>query len=272
VWSPDRPHWHVGLSTHQVVRARRHGLWPGRAIVCDSVDCLPAAQEAPWQAALVALGQWLAALDTRPPVLRVVLSGSLLRWQLLPWRPELLRAQEMAVYARLRFAETFGPVADTWQVLHAPQAPGRAIPACAVDAALLSALQTLCRSAKVRLDAVVPYFSHAADHWRGTLGKGATWFGLVEPQWLSLGLLHGGAWMALRSQRLDADWPSVLPGLMARMAMSTDGPALPARTCLVGAGVPPAAMTGMAGLPFQWLQPPGPAGVGTDARRMALGI
>jgi hypothetical protein len=205
----------------------------------------------------------------------VVLSGSLLRWQLLPWRPELLGAQEVAVYAKLRFAETFGPVADTWQVLHAPQAPGRAMPACAVDAALLTALQSLCRSAKVRLDAVVPYFSHAADHWRGTLGKGSTWFGLVEPQWLSLGLLHEGAWMALRSQRLDADWPKVLPGLMARMAVSTGGSGLPARTCLVGAGVPTAAITGMtgvAGLRFEWLQPAGPAGAGTDPRRIALGI
>jgi hypothetical protein len=269
VWSPERPRWHVGMSTHQLVRTLHRGGRPGREIECDSVRCQPGAQDAPWQAAVAALGLWLAQARTRPPVVQIILSGGLLRWQLLPWRSELVGPQEVAAYAKLRFAETFGPLADTWQILHAPQPPGCPMPACAVDAALLQALRAVCQGAGARLHTVVPYFSSAADFWRAKLGRGSTWFGLIEPDWISLGLLHQGTWQALRGQRLDGDWRSALPGLMARVTLSAGERSMPARTFLAGACATP---DGIHALPFEWLRPSGAAGSGVDARRLALGI
>lgn len=269
MWSPDRPRWRIGMSSHQLVRTRGRLGWLARDLVFDSVAVEPVSQDMPWRAAVDALARWLGAANTRPPLVQIVLSGSFLRWQLLDWRAELSGQQEMAAYAKLRFADTFGKPADAWQILHAMQPPGRPTPACAAEVALLQALQGACREAGARLDLVVPYFASAADHWRSKLGKGTTWFGLIEPDWLSLGLLHQGSWQALRAQRIDGDLHSVLPGLMTRMAVSAGGLRSPAQIYLAGASVSPASL---ADLPFEWLRPAGAAGAGTDARRLALGI
>lgn len=269
MWSPDTPRWRIGLSARRLVRARTRGVWPRREIVCDSVACAPEADGAPWTGAVGALAQWLAGEGARGPSVQVVLSGSFLRWLLLEWRPELTRQHEVAAYAQLRFAETFGKAAAQWQVLHSVLPAGRAAPACAVDAALVQALRKVCNDAGARLELVAPYFGCAADHWRGALGRGTAWFGLLEPDWVSLGLLRDGAWRGLRAQRVEGDWRDVLSGLMGRMGVAAGLVEAPSSVYLAGACEPPAPSATM---PFVWLRPGGAAGGAADARRLALGI
>ncbi len=269
MWSPDRPCWRIGVSARQLVRVRLRGLWPRRAVDHDSIACAAPVERVPWRDAVDGLAQWLAAETGRPPTVQVVLSASLLRWQLLPWRPELTHQSELAAFAQLRYAETFGKAAGEWQVMIALQPPGSATPACAVDAALVQALHAACARTGAQLDLVVPYFGHAVDHWRARLGAGTVWFGLIESDWLTLGLLRAGAWQSLRAQRLDGDWRAVLPGLMARMGVAAGGVPAAAKLFLAGTGAPPATS---AELPFSWLCPSGLAGLGSDARRLALGV
>lgn len=269
MWLPESRALHIGLSAHHLMVAKTGGLWPGRHATCDRIDCAPVADDELWRPAVTALAQRLAEHVGKKPTLHIVLSGRFVRWQLLPWRPELTRAHEVSTYAALRFRETFGKVAEGWQVLHASQALGKTVPACAVDAALIAALRSTCEAAGARLAAVTPYYASVFDRWRNALGKKTVWFGLIEPDCISLGLLQAGSWMGLHTQRLDGDWREVLPGMLAQLGigagLTEEFPPL----YLVGDGEQPLPVAGLA---CTWLCPAQPAQRALVGWRMALGV
>ena len=269
MWSPSSQTLQVALSAQRLIVAKAAGLWPGKLAVCDSINCAPGLQAEPWRPAVTALAQWLAEKGGRKPTLRIVLSGRLVRWQLLPWRPEVTQPKELATYALLRFRETFGKAADDWQVLHSLQPPGKAVPACAVDAALMEALRTTCEAAGARLATVTPYFSCAFDRWRDVLDKKAAWFGLIETDCVSLGLLREDNWTGLRSQRVDEDWRDVLPGMMAQIGIAAGLAEASPPLYLAGDSELPAPAVG---LPFTWLQPKAQTARAVLGWRMALGV
>lgn len=257
---------HVGLAAERLVLAEVSGAWRRRVTACDSLKGLEAPEAEPWRPAVAALAGRLGKQRGTGAALRVVLSGRMVRWQLLPWRPELANPREFAAYAALRFRETFGGVADAWRILPAPQPPGGAAPACAVDAGLLDALRGACEGAGLRLVEVTPYFASAFDHWRAVLGGKTAWFGLLESDCLSLGLLRGGRWAALRAQRLKKDWREELPGMMAQLGVCAGLGDAAAPLYLAGGGDEPPA----GGPPFVWLRPA--ARLGAAGCRMALGV
>jgi len=272
VWSLSAPVWQVALSAHQLAVAKPAALWPGKFVNFDTVEFAGGASSPlspPWQPAVAALAQWLATKAGKKPALRVVLSGRFVRWQLLSWRSEISRPEELAAYAALRFRETFGPVADEWQVMFSPQPPGKAVLACAVDSALLEALRTTCKDAGASLTTVSPYFAGAFDHWRHVVGNKTAWFGLIEPDCVSLGLLRDGDWLGLRTQRVNAHWRDALPGMMAQIGISSGVADATLPLYLVGEGVPPTASAGPA---FTWLQPKALAQAATPGARMAMGF
>jgi hypothetical protein len=271
VWFADRQPLQVALLERQLVVAC--GRRTGDAV--EVIDLAPAGASTPaWQPAVDALRDRLARAGQKPVDLCVRLSTHFVRWQLLPWQDQLSRPQERQAYARLRLRATFGAAADGWRVVGAPAAPGQAWPACAVDEALIAALQALQAPGGVRLRSVSPYFATAYDHWRGHLGRGSAWFGAVEPGALTLGLLQHGHWCGLRTLRLadqeDRAWLARLPALQAQIA--------------VGAGLsgPPEAPLHLAGgaaqpapdreHPMVWHAPAGAAAAAGGLARMAWGI
>jgi hypothetical protein len=215
------------------------------------------------------LARWLGTQGDNLPALHIVLSARFVRWQLLPWQPELTQAKERTAYATLRFRETFGRVAETWQVQHALQAPGKVALACAVDAALLETLRSCCAAAGIRLASVTPYFSCAFDRWRNVIQGQTAWFGLIESDNVTLGLLRDGNWIALRNQYLDGAWHNVLPGLMAQMGIPAGLGKDPEPLYLAGDCEEP---TPAAGLSFVWLRPQAPMERALPGFRLALGI
>lgn len=264
MWSPET--LRVGLSAQRLVLADAGG-WMRKAGAGERIDCAPLSGSAPWQPAVSALAQKLAGRKGRRPALHVVLSGRFARWQLLPWRAGLTRPQELAAYAQLRFRETYGKAAEGWRVQAAPQPPGRCVPACAVDAALVEALQAAAGAAHARLVSVTPYYAAAFDRWRGRLKGGPAWFGVAEDDCLTLGLVRGDDWLGLRAQRLDGDWREALPGLMAQIgiAAGVDAAALPLH--LAGECEAPAPEGAP---PFSWFAPP--AAEAPPGSRLALGV
>ncbi len=263
----------IGLSTQRLVYAETLKMWPGKIAICDSIACAETEYAEPWRPAVNALAGFLAeqrkANSRQRPSLRIVLSGRFVRWQLLPWHPELTQPKERAAYAKLNFRETFGNVADDWQIQLPPQPPNQTIPACAIDSALLAELHKTCKDAGAQLVTVMPYFSSAFDRWRNALKSKAAWFGLVEADCLSLGLLHGGNWVGLRTQRLDEDWRDVLPGMMAQIGIPNSAEEMTPSLYLAGDSEPPVS-TGA--IPFIWLQPEAQAKPGKVGCRMALGV
>lgn len=260
---------HVGLGAQRLSFCQSASWWPSKDTACGSTSWAPATQGESWQPALVALAQLLATPQGAQASVHVVLSGSFVRWQLLPWRPELSQASELATYAALRFRDVFGRAADDWQVFHSAQPPGKTVPACAVDAALMTALHNTCEAAGARLASVTPYFASAFDHWRKALGERTAWFGLIESDCLSLALLQGGDWLGLRAQRHDEDWRDLLPGVMAEMGIVANLSDARVPLFLVGEGTPPAPPPGLS---FTWLHPKAHEERAAGGHRMALGI
>ncbi|MGB4345985.1 MAG: hypothetical protein WBJ21_06275, partial [Burkholderiaceae bacterium] len=261
--------WHVALSAERLAVARPVAWLPGKFTDGNVVEFAARGQTPVWQPAVAALARWLASKKGKKLALRLVLSGRFVRWQLLASQPEISRPDELAAYAALRFQENFGHAAQGWQVMHSLQPPGKNMPACAVDAALLEALRTTCESAGARLVSVSPYFAGAFDRWRHVLGKKTAWFGLIESDCVSLGLLRDGNWLGLRTQRVNEDWRDALPGMMVQTGISAGlpDPALP--LYLVGDHEPPASATSLA---FTWLQPKALTRDTLPGLRMAMGI
>lgn len=269
MWFADRQHLHVALLERQLVIAR------GRrsADAVDVIELAPAAAATPaWQPAVDALRDWLAREGQKPADLTVRLSTHLVRWQLLPWQDQLARPQERQAYARLRLRATFGAAADGWRVASAPAAPGQAWPACAVDEALIAALQALPGGGRLR--SVAPYFASAFDHWRGRLGRGSAWFGAVEPGALTLGLLQQGHWCGLRTLRLGGAgataWLAQLPALQAQIAVGAGLAAAPEAPLHLAGCVEQPAPAGEH--PLVWHAPAGAAAAPSGLARMAWGI
>lgn len=257
---------HIGLAARRLQVAVRGG-WPGRASVGESLPLPEASEAEPWQPAVDRLARLLAEEPQPRGALHVVLAGRFARWQLLPWRAELSRPQEFAAFAQLRFREAYGKAAEGWRVLAAPQPPGHCVPACAVDAALLDALQKAAGAGRARLASVRPYYAAAFDRWRGRLKHGPAWFGVAEDDCLTLGLVRDGDWLGLRAQRLSGDWREALPGLMAQLGIAAGVDAAAPPLFMAGEGEAPA-VEGAA--PLSWLAPP--QGAGAAPLRLALGI
>lgn len=269
MWSPKSLTLRIGLSTQHLVVVKARGIWPVSSESGEHINCTAEPQSEPWRPAVNAMAGVLAAQNHKRTNLHVVLSGRFVRWQLLPWRAGLSQSGELSAYASLRFREIFGKVAEDWQVLYAPQPPGKAMPACAVDTALMDALRSTCETAGVRLASVKPYFSSAFDQWRSFLGSKTAWFGLIEADCVSLGLLQGGDWRGLHTQRLDGDWRLILPGMMAQIGIASDLIESSPPLYLVGSGEAPKPTEG---LPFIWLKPNSSSVQSVVGHRLALGV
>jgi hypothetical protein len=266
----------VGLAQHSVciARAPRWGLGPAIPIAqlpCAAVSGAAGATGSaePWRAALDALRDWLGQQADKRLQLRVVLSGRFVRWQLLPWRSELSGRSETQAYAGVRFRETFGKLADAWNILPVAMPPGKTAPACAVDQALITALQAVCEAHGARLQLLTPYFSSAFDNWRGQLPGNAAWFGTVEADSCTLGLLQGGNWTALQTQRVFGDWRDVVPAMVAQIGLASGLDVGNAPLYLAGTLAPQVATPDFA---FSWLRPKHTAQADQPDLRLAQGV
>ena len=275
MWSPSMSVIRVGLSQQAISIGKVSLMGLGHVDAVEHLPCNAGATGAePWRASVERLAQWLAAQKGKRHAVQVVLSGRFVRWQLLPWRVELSGPTELAAYAALRFRETYGKTAQGWSILPAAMAPGYTAPAAAVDSALLEALAVTCERHGARLQQVSAYFSSAFDAWRGALKGNGAWFGTVESDTLTLGLLQGGQWTALQSQRISGDWRTPLPALMAQIAMACDVSQTHMPLFLAGDGPVPtvATIAGATGAqPFTWLSPKRMGLSAAPGLRLAMG-
>lgn len=193
---PDRLRVQRGTTTRQI------GVAPG-----------PAAAPA-WRAAVDALP---AALGARAPRrLRVILSHHLVRYALLPWSAELKTEEAWRAYAEHRLAAVYGAPAVPWALRVAATAPHGARIACAAEQALLDALQAKLAAHGVRLQSVQPHLMAAFNGARRQLRGASCWLVVAEAGRLALACIERGAWRALRSRRVGADWRDALPLLLRR--------------------------------------------------------
>lgn len=190
-----------------------------------------------------ALGQALAQLlDRLLPAgeyagwpLSVVLDDGLARLWQVDAPQGATRLADIEAAAALRFQSLYGDAPGLWHSSSAWDA--RAPFFCAVPRALLAQLTRVAAARKLALIFITPQFARHWNRWHGALKPGA-WFGQLQDNALTLGVLHDGRLRAVRALPVPPgagrDW---LEQTLAREALLQGVPA-PALLQLCGA--PPA--------------------------------
>lgn len=174
----------------------------------------------PGESAADVFGRALADTRWHRADARIVLSGHLVRYHMLPWSAALATDADRLAYARLEFAAVHGDKAQSWDLALADAPVGEAAPVCAIDAALTASLKASCTGATLSLVSVAPRFVFEFDRIRQHIARGPGGFVLVEAGRLTLGLFDKGRWRALSNPRFEG------PAAVALAAELTQAQAL----------------------------------------------
>jgi hypothetical protein len=146
----------------------------------------------------------------------IVLADSFVKYMLLPWNEALKKDEQWLALARHRLATVYGAQAAEWEVKLTATAPQGARLACAIERKLVEALAAKSVAAQADLVSVQPFLVAAFNQVRERAGAGSCWLVVEEPGRLTLAYLQRGAWIAVRSRRVDANWRLVLPEIIER--------------------------------------------------------
>lgn len=215
-------HLRIGICTDRLVWVRfARGL--RRRVVEKQEIRVPASEGgAVWTPALAALKARLA--DCAPPgrtECSVVLANRFVRYVVVPWHPALMRHAERIVHARHCFKETYGDVANSWDVTISGAGYGAPVLAAAVDQPFLAGLRDAFQG--MRLRSIQPYLTVAYGQFQKILarsGAGPTYFGVIDADDLSLIRLADGGLKSVFNQRVSSDWRVTLQGLLLQAAES----------------------------------------------------
>lgn len=173
---------------------------------------------------LMALEAALPAYAQHKAAATLILSNHFSRYMLVPWSEELAGDAERQAFARLRFRELYGDIANQWELRLSPDRDGVAQLSSAVDRRLLAAARDIFARKGMRIASIQPHLMAAYNRAYPLLQRRTAWLGLVEPGLLFLALLQQGRWSRLRTLRIGAGWQDELPQLLDREA------------CLAGVG------------------------------------
>ncbi len=188
------------------------------------VTCAPDDPAQPWTAACAALSELMSEQMRRGVRLSVILSDRFARYQMLPWQPGIASRAECRAFAMHSFQSVYGDAVKTWRVKIELVSPGRPSLACAVDSDLIEALRVVAAANSSRLVEVRPNFVRLFGQRRQALRGENLWFGAVESHHISLGVLAGGNWQAIRNEAAAAGWMAALPGLVRRIQVGLNEP------------------------------------------------
>ena len=146
----------------------------------------------------------------------IVLADSFVKYMLLPWNAALKTEEQWLALARHRLATVYGAQAAEWEVKLTATAPQGARLACAIERSLVAAIAERCVAARVDLTSVQPFLVAGFNQIRDLAGAGSCWLVVEEPGRLTLAYLQKGAWIAVRSRRVDERWREVLPEIIER--------------------------------------------------------
>jgi hypothetical protein len=231
----------------------RRGLTP-RVLEKRAVPCAVAA-DVPWGAAIAALEAELPALAQSTAAATVILPGHFMHYALVPWSAALGDEEEEAAYVRHFFRQSYGAVAESWELRLSPARPGAAQLASAVDSRLTQAVRASFAGAGIRLRSIQPSLMVAYNSCRARLRNSSAWFVLFESGSLCIALLQQGSWGSVRRLRADADWRDALPRLLEREAYLADGDAAADEILLWAPELEPAAWPRSARWKIHALQP-----------------
>jgi hypothetical protein len=201
----------VALSPDRVIVSRSVGGQLERGII----DCAPKDGAPAWSAALGALQDALK-IAGRGARVSVILSNRLVRYLLIPCSRELTSDEELRAWVQHHFQKVFGAEASRQDFRWQTQGEGEPLVASAVDQTLLEALEATVTSSGQQLISVEPYFASSFNRFRHLFTHSSHWWALLEPQLMTLALMHGGRFASLRAHVAGPDWAERLPVWLER--------------------------------------------------------
>jgi len=194
------------------LRLVSRGLRPAARVTAYPCGESPGGE--PWRAPLAALGDAMRELP-RGATCRVMVSSCFARYALVPFSAALVGRKANEVLAAHAFRHIHGEQAQVWTCRVAPAPAGDKRLACALDAALADAIESVARTAGVTLAAIEPTLTAGFNSARGRLPS-SCWFAAVETGRLVLGLLVGGKWAHLAAERCAGHWEAALARMLSR--------------------------------------------------------
>ncbi|WP_310451862.1 hypothetical protein [Sulfuritalea sp.] len=161
-----------------------------------------------------AIGEALSLPEWRHGAIEIVLSHALCKLALVPGGIDVRgRHEEEALY-RTSIEEANGELSAGWRVVVA-EAPAH-LPrlACAIDGALIDALDSAAASSGGRVVSLRPLLVDAYNARRGEMASGRFGFITVERERCCLARIHDGVWQSLRVRRLFDDPETELASLL----------------------------------------------------------
>jgi hypothetical protein len=163
-----------------------------------------------WLAELGLLESLLSDAQQGLP-LNIAISNHYMRYRLVPAPPLSMPAAGVQELLQHCFRETYGDIADKWQIRANPM-PGRGdVVACAVDRALMEGLKATADKSGLKLTSAQPYFMSGFNADCRRIDDEETCFVQVEPGRIMLGSLRDKNWLGLRAIAATPRWKEELP-------------------------------------------------------------
>lgn len=169
---------------------------------CKTLACAQAKNATSWEPAVEALREALAHPNVEAADATAVLSNHFVRYLLLPWNPVIVTAQEEFAFARARFQQVFGDVAQNWVLKLSHGRPDIATVASAIERPLLESLVAAIAGSPLHLRSVQPRLMTVCNA-RRRMPSGDAWVVMAEPGRLLLGSLRQGEWQSLRGRSMN---------------------------------------------------------------------
>ncbi len=228
----DRLDLFVGPHGVHAVR-RRRGLRGAREIVFER-SCAPDAAMSV-EPCMDALAQALGEAGRLRGSAFVTLSNHFVRYAVVPPVPGM-RASDRGVVAAHHMRAVYGEPADRWQLVLGRASAGSHALAGAVDSQLVPAIAEALRRAGATPAAVEPLLVAAYNAARRDMSEDGAWLAVVEHGRLCVAALHGDAWLAVRSRRIDASLNDALSALLEQVRLGSAVPLPPGRVHLAARG------------------------------------
>ncbi len=217
----------IGLSRNGIALLRTSG-WrhPVTALLADmALEDDPAAPELTAAQVGGRLDALLSASPSADLPVRVILADAWVRLFMVTPPHNTVRLSDCRAAAEMRFQALYGDPTAVWQI-QADWDPLHPFLACAIPRTLLDTLQQAATRHRLKLTGIAPHFVAAWNRWHTNLNP-ASWFGVMQRDVFTVGVMHQQRLHAVRAASVAADaWQdnSWLPAHLAREALRLNLP------------------------------------------------
>ncbi|MNK70495.1 hypothetical protein D3C87_899190 [compost metagenome] len=175
--------------------------WKPQILKTDVINILPVDGVDGWKLALAALSEWLEKNQVSKVDIVISVSGSLVRYALLPWVENTHKRSELLTLMHIHFETLYGEPSMNWTMVAEQGKYGKPRIACAIDKDFVFEIENICKSFKIKLILLQPYFMSVFNHWRRQIGEQAL-LCIVESDLCIFASLKNGSWNSIRSHNL----------------------------------------------------------------------